>query len=181
MGDICLPGLARTVAPGAEPLTLAEAKLYLRVDGSTEDTLITSLIASVRQAAEEYLRRSLITQSWKLSFNDGAPGEVALPRGPVQSITSVVLKDRDGDSETYSAGNYYLNARKDALVFDAEPYAHLVEITYQAGYGAAAANVPDMLKAGMLAHLASLYDGRGGIELPAKTEALYAPFRVLGI
>ena len=36
-------------APTSEPITLAEAKAQCRVDGTDEDTLITSLIGAARQ------------------------------------------------------------------------------------------------------------------------------------
>ena len=39
-----MSGNAQTVAPGGEPITLAEAKTWLRVDGTDEDVLITALI-----------------------------------------------------------------------------------------------------------------------------------------
>ncbi|MBY0407045.1 MAG: head-tail connector protein, partial [Rickettsiales bacterium] len=51
--------LERATAPVAEPLTLAETKLYLRVSGGDEDALIGDMIASARIMAEQWLRRSL--------------------------------------------------------------------------------------------------------------------------
>lgn len=39
----------------AEPITLAEAKLHLRVDHAEEDALIGSLITTAREAAEHQL------------------------------------------------------------------------------------------------------------------------------
>ena len=76
------PSLARVVNPAAEPLTLAETKAYLKVTTSSDDDLITSLIATVRAAAEDFLRSSLITQSWKISYDKYAPACVMLPMGP---------------------------------------------------------------------------------------------------
>ncbi len=167
--------LTRVTAPASEPVTLAEAKLYLRVDGASEDALISDLIVSARMAAEDFLRRSLITQTWKLVFNDYAD-DVALPMPPVVSVVSVVIRGRDDSTQTFNVGNYYLNAAKNKLVFDTTPIGFAVEITYNTGYGAAAA-VPASIKYGILAHIAASYDDRTNAQIPAAAIALYAPFR----
>jgi len=164
-------------APSVEPLILAETKLFLRVDGSTEDTLITDLIVAARQLAEEYLRRSLVQQSWKLVFDDAAPVETLLPRRPIISITSVTSIARDGTQTTIDSDIYYLNAAKDSLVFDAQVTGHQVEVIYAAGYGNAA-DVPGAIRQGLLNHVAALYDGRVfGREIPGITRALYDSYR----
>ena len=50
------------VTPAAsEPITLTEAKNFLRVDHSDDDTLISALITASRQMCEEYTRRILVT------------------------------------------------------------------------------------------------------------------------
>ena len=62
--------------PSVEPISLAEAKLHLRVDITDDDTLITGLIISARQRAETITRRSLCTQTWKLVLDQfPAPGQ----------------------------------------------------------------------------------------------------------
>jgi uncharacterized phiE125 gp8 family phage protein len=169
-------------APASEPVSLAEAKLYLRVDGVSEDTLISDLIVAARMSAENFLRRSLVTQSWKLAYNDYVDYEVALPMPPVVSVASVVIKERDGDSQTFDAGNYYLNAAKNKLIFDTTPTGFLIEITYNTGYGSSS-QIPQPIKYGILAHIAALYDERGllGQAMPAQVSALYAPFREVNI
>src|SRR5690606_38274918 len=86
--------LERTAAPTTEPLGLTEAKLFLRVDGTEEDDLISSLITATREQAEEYLRRSLITQNWSLWLDEQVSGHLWLPMGPVQSIGAVQLHTR---------------------------------------------------------------------------------------
>lgn len=63
--------------PASEPVTLAEAKLHLRVEtGMTDDdTLISALIVAARQVAETITRRALITQTWRLVLDQfPAPG-----------------------------------------------------------------------------------------------------------
>lgn len=179
---LCTPRnklLVRVAAPANEPLTLAEAKLYLRVDHSSEDALITDFIISARMIAESWMKTSLLTQSWKLSCNDALPVRNYLPMGPVQSITSVMLTDRDGGTATISANGYYLNAAKNELMLDSAMAGFQFDIVYVTGYGYANA-VPRPIRQGMLAHIAAMYDGRGDsptASLPAQVVALYTPYR----
>ena len=55
-----------TTAPTTEPVTLAEAKLHLRVeaDVTADDTLITSLIQAAREHVEAACQRALMPQVW---------------------------------------------------------------------------------------------------------------------
>jgi hypothetical protein len=66
-------GLVQTAAPASEPVTLAEAKLWARIDSTVDDALVTSLIAAARQYAEDYTSRAIITQSWRMTL-DRFPG-----------------------------------------------------------------------------------------------------------
>lgn len=54
----------RTVEPSVEPITLAEAKEWAKIDGTAEDSKITALIKAARQQVEQYLNRTLITTTW---------------------------------------------------------------------------------------------------------------------
>lgn len=171
--------LERVAAPVAEPVSLSEAKLYLRVDGAGEDALIGDLIASARMMAEQWLRRSLMGQAWKLAYDYGIAECVWLPMGPVVSVVSVVVVGLDGSSVTLAADQYWLNAAKDSLKMNVGVSAKRVEITYLTGYGDAD-DVPPPIKLGILSHMAQLYDNRGeGMTegLPMQTAGLYLPFR----
>lgn len=171
--------LTRVTAPASEPITLAEAKLYLRVDSNSEDSLITDLIVAARMSAEAWLKSSLITQSWKLVYNDYLDDAVALPMSPIVNIASVVVVNRDATTQTISASNYYLNAAKNMLLFDNYVSGFSIEITYNTGYGTAS-QIPYPIKYGILAHIAAMYDERGlmgQVNLPPQVSALYSPFR----
>ena len=61
------------VTPAAsEPITLTEAKNFLRVDGTDDDTLISALISAAREMCESYCRRILVTTTIDEYF-DGFP------------------------------------------------------------------------------------------------------------
>lgn len=172
--------LERVVLPATEPLTLAEAKLYLRVDGSSEDTLITQLMDAARETAEAYLRRSLITQQWKLSYEGYFPQRVYLSMGPVTSIVRVSKKTKAGTVTDISTTAYYLGV-PDQLVLTELVAEHLVEVVYGAGYGTAS-DVPQAIRQGMLAHIAAMFDSRSEAgSLPETSKALYQPYRGTGM
>ncbi|MCH2548121.1 MAG: phage head-tail connector protein [Alphaproteobacteria bacterium] len=173
--------LKRTTQPQAEPLSLAEAKLFLRVDGSAEDGLIMDMMVAVREAAEDYLHKSLVTQNWTMALEGYAPSRVVLPKGPVQSISEVRTRDRNGNEAVVDASLYHLSDVENAIHFESAIIAHEVKVTYVCGYGDAQ-DVPYAVRQGMLAHLVALYEDRlGGMPLPAATVALYKPHRYVRV
>ncbi|MDX2113691.1 MAG: head-tail connector protein [Alphaproteobacteria bacterium] len=175
--------LARIVAPAGEPLTLTETKLYLRVDHPDEDSLIADLITAARMVAEHWMKRSLMTQTWKLAYDDYIDDDVYLPMGPVSDVVSVVAIERDGDSAIIDPELYSLNAAKNILRPETSLIAHRIEISYLAGYGGAS-SVPRPIKQGLLAHIAHMYDHRNGqydSVIPDLSARLYMPYRELGL
>ena len=52
--------------PEEEPLSLADAKLFLRVEHDAEDALITNLVRAARRHVETQTGRRLVTQIWRL-------------------------------------------------------------------------------------------------------------------
>jgi hypothetical protein len=70
------------VQPSTEPLTLADAKTYLRVDYDDEDTLIGQLITDARVYAQQVSKRSLASQTVRVTIEPPAIPEGALS-GPV--------------------------------------------------------------------------------------------------
>ena len=85
------------VTPAAsEPISLTDAKNFLRVDHSNDDTLISALITSARQLCEEYTRRILVTTTideyydkFPMNRYENLSNLIYLSRGPVASITSL--------------------------------------------------------------------------------------------
>jgi uncharacterized phiE125 gp8 family phage protein len=97
--------LSLVTAAAAEPLTLTEAKLHLRVDHSTDDDLITALIKASREYCENFTRRAIPSQTFDLKL-DGFPDLIELPMPPVTAITSITYVDANGDTQTLSSSLY---------------------------------------------------------------------------
>jgi uncharacterized phiE125 gp8 family phage protein len=153
-----IPAIVLYQAPSVEPLSVDEVKAYLRIDGNTEDALITSMIKSARTTAEKYMGLSLISQKWKLSFDDICAQEIELPYGPVVGIDLVKLYDAQNAETTFSTGNYYLTSGNLSIYFREIPSSQRVEIIYSTGFGASAGAVPELIKQGILAHIAFMYE-----------------------
>jgi uncharacterized phiE125 gp8 family phage protein len=181
-------------APTEEPLTLTEAKLQCRVDGSDEDTLLTSLITVARQMVEQRTGRAVLTQTWELALDDFPRGAIDLLMAPVQSITSVKYIDQDGVEQTVSSSNYALDSYgvQHQVVPGygfrwpaARDITHAVKVRFVAGY-ASKADVPASLKQWMLLAIATMYKNREAVitgtivaELPrGYLDALLDDYRV---
>ncbi|NOZ32801.1 MAG: hypothetical protein GXP01_06965 [Alphaproteobacteria bacterium] len=67
--------------PAGEPVSLTEARAFLRVDDTGENTLISTLITAARVHVESMTRRALINQNWRVLFDVWpAGGESPAPR-----------------------------------------------------------------------------------------------------
>lgn len=75
-----------------EPITLAEAKTYLKVDYPDEDTLISMLISGVREQVEAFTGLGIVARTVEY-FNDEIPDEIVLPYPDHASITEVKIND----------------------------------------------------------------------------------------
>jgi uncharacterized phiE125 gp8 family phage protein len=159
----------RTVNPASEPVTLAEAKLHLRQDTAADDALITSLITEAREWAEDFTNRAFITQTWEMVTDVMPPWQVLLARPPLVSVTEVRYIDSNGVSQIMPSADYQVENGSQPFIAPAwgkmwpavRPGAAAWRVIYQAGYGAAAANVPEGIKLGIKQRIAQSYEARG--------------------
>lgn len=145
--------------PGEEPVALADAKAWCRIDSTDDDALVGALIAAARLQVESATGRALVTQSWRLTLPH-APRLVVLPVAPVQSLATA-----PDDA-----------ALQGDAVLLAEPTDDLT-IDYVAGYGDASA-VPGDLKQAVLVLVAYWYEHRdtaSGVT-PVGFDRLVAPY-----
>lgn len=164
-------------APAAEPLTLVEAKLHLKVDVTADDDLISGLIAAAREWSENYCRRSWVQRTLELRL-DCFQGEIRLPRSPVSSVTSVkYVVDSSGTLRTVSSSDYQVDTYSTPPrirpvfggVWPVPTYGTLnaVVVEYVAGFAPGqgsptdyAENIPKSVKAAMKLVIGHLYENR---------------------
>lgn len=181
--------------PAVEPLTLAEAKEYLRVETDDDDDVIAALIAGARAHVEAQTRRGLITQTWRL-VRDRWPeeGRLQVLPAPPRSVIAARYYDEDGGTHAIDTGAFVLDTASSLLAFP--PWSMPapgratagIEIDLSIGYGDAAADVPAPLRQAIRMLVAHWYENRGLVAagqpvamLPAAVSALVAPFRMLAL
>lgn len=170
--------VVRVTAPAIEPLSLAQVKLYLRIEHTDEDNSFLQMIAAAREAAELYLGKSLITQSKRLIIERPSSTLYALPQGPVQSIQTVAVEDDDGVQTTLDSGLYRLHVGRNLLQLDQLPTAHSLIVTYVAGFGDEADDVPSLIRQGILQHVAAMCEAREtAAPIPARVVESYQFYR----
>jgi uncharacterized phiE125 gp8 family phage protein len=161
--------LKRTVAPAVEPVSLSEARDQLRISTNDDDTILAANIVAARQAVERDTRRALITQTWRLKLDEFPKKAIRLPYSPLQSVTSITYVPDGGGTTTWSASEYDVFTDDEpgliCPVFgDDWPEIRLekrgITVTYVAGYGDSATDVPAELRQAVLLQVEMLYDGR---------------------
>lgn len=181
--------------PGIEPVTLAEAKAQTRVLHDSEDALLNAYIAAARQHAEEYTKRSLITQTWRATWDSFEGPRLYLPRPPILTVEAVAYTDYDGaeqalaDYQTSLAGvRPFVTPAYGGDWPLAREIPGAVSVTYTAGYGATAESVPQAIRLAILMLVGSYYANREHVvvghnasELPGTVKALLAPYRIMSV
>ncbi|MGB5949464.1 MAG: head-tail connector protein [Parvibaculum sp.] len=179
--------------PAEEPVTLAEARSFLRLDGVEENALVTALITAARSTLEAETRRAFVTQGWRLVL-DAWPGrDISLPLAPVAAVDAVHVDAGEGtvtlDPTLFDmdlgAEPPRMAARSDARL--PRPAAGIggIEIDFTAGYGTGA-EVPESLRQATLMLVAHWFEARGPVafgssaaDIPLTVAALVAPYRRL--
>ncbi len=201
-------GLIQLHPPSSEPISLDQAKTYLRIDHDDEDQFIGQIIRSARQAIESYTVRSLVRQAWRFTFNEGFANAnreknhisgvknyfeygIELPRSPsIELIETPKLMDSYG---AHALKDYRLdNSGRVARLYFASQILHsldghgIIQVDFWAGYSENAADIPEPLRHAILMMIAQLYinhtcaNDNGFITLPLTDGILQIikPYRI---
>ena len=173
--------------------TTADAKEFLKVDTTADDTLIDNLIKAATQSCEEYTNQyfmdTLVTQ-----YSDNWLEVYRLYKSPVSSITHIKYYDSNDSLQTLASANYILDdASKPArigLAVDATlptlaDRINAVEVKYTVGYGTASTDVPEAIRQAVLITIGNFYEnrqsvitGRTATELPLSSQYLLNQYKI---
>lgn len=184
--------------PAAEPVSLADAKSFLRIDGSEDDVLVSSLITAARIYIETTIGVILIYENWSY-FKDRWPenGMMHLPLSPVQTIEEIRLHDNQAGFEQLPTEHFETDLlssnprikllERRGLTNQARSLNH-IEVQFTAGYGANETDVPKDLRQALLLLVSHWFEQRepvgfGGTfhEIPATITAILANHKHLKV
>lgn len=164
--------------PSGAILTLAAAKLHLRVDHTDDDTLIQECIDGAIAHIDGYsgrLGRPLLSQVWSQSYANFSANPWRLRFADFISITSITYFDAANATQTLSSTIYSV------LTDEIGPYINLVSgnsypnvfsrddavtVTWVCGY----VNIPADIKVALKMMVAHWYDNRGVIVTEKRLE-----------
>lgn len=194
--------LTLNTGPTIEPLTKEDVKLHLRLAVTeteaaaytTEDDLLDRLIATARIQTEQEIGRRLITQTWEYYFDAWPGGDIVIPYPPLQSADIAYRLQGDADYDnTFTGFDVDTASEPGRLILkpgESWPTGTLypdrpIKVTYVAGYGDTAADVPEGIRSAMLLKISDLYEHRGAVVvgaavnyLNAAVDSLLRPYQV---
>lgn len=178
--------------PALEPVTIADARAFLRISTDSEDDILRRIIKTARELVEAETGLALIDQTWRLRV-DRWPrsGRLALFKYPVKAVTAVIAYRPDGNAISMEPEEFMLqHGRRPQRVYmaqypDAQTFCGL-EVDFIAGFGETGVEVPDALKQAILSLTAHLYENRAALDdakavLPAMVGQMVGSWRNISL
>jgi len=183
--------LTLNTGPTIEPITKGDVKLHLRLAATaaaaaaytTEDGLLDRLIATARIQTEQEIGRRLITQTWEYYLDVWPGGDIVIPYPPLQSADITYrLQGDTGYDNTFTGFDTDTASEPGRLILkpgESWPTGTLypdrpIKVTYVAGYGDTAADVPEGIRSAILLKISDLYEHRGTVVIGASVNYLNA-------
>ncbi len=180
----------RTVGPAVDVVTLAEAKAFMNVTFADDDSLIQSQIDVATKWLEDKTRRAFINQTWTLTFDEELLQDwFELPRPSLQDVTKIETFIDDGTGATFDLTKIVISKNRmvgrvtlingNTWPTDLRNVEAFV-VTFIAGYGALATDVPEPLHEAILRFVDELYQHRCDVAVGTIVSSL-VPFNTLTI
>jgi uncharacterized phiE125 gp8 family phage protein len=184
--------LVRVTAPAALPISLAEAKEQMRVEGTDEDAIIQRLIdaAIAFVDVQGVLGRAMITQTWGQWLSPNPPMAVTLMLGPVQSVSAIRYYDVDGALQTATLADFNVFGTPNKITVSpktgkawptTQTRDDAIQIQYVIGYGATSAAVPQTVRHALMMLVAHWYENREATQEKQMQDLPYGFMEMMNI
>ena len=173
--------------------TTSEAKDFLKVDTTADDTLIDNLIKAATQSCQIYTNRYFMT-TLVTQYSDNWMEFYRLYKSPVVGITHVKYYDTNDTLQTLNASNYILDGVSEparigisvtGTLPDLSDRINAVQVKYNVGYGDTSNQVPEGIRQAVLITIGNWYEnrqsvisGRTATELPLSSQYLLKQYKV---
>lgn len=173
-----------------KPLSLDEAKAHLNIDHSDDDVLVLALIDAAVSHLDGYsgiMGRALLTQTWKINAKC-FESCMRLPVGNLLSVTSVKYYDASNVQQTLASTVYgaysdtsgpYIALKYNQSWPSVYTREDAVEITWTAGYGPAATDIPPAIVHAIRMMIGHWYANRETTSEVVTTEIPFAATALL--
>lgn len=164
----------------AEPVSLADLKTFIGLSTVTtaEDALLNGLEKAARKHAENFTKRALLPETWKLTLDDFPSSHIVLMRAPVIDSSHVTITYNDyvsGDSTTLGTAYYGVaTAAEPPFVFlktsydwpDVWDQPGAVQVQFVAGYEVSGTTdtCPDAIETWIKMRVKQLYEFREAMQ-----------------
>lgn len=177
--------MTTSLLPGDAPVSLNEARSWLRLGPNIEDAVVAQLIRAATSICEAYIGQWLIVRTAMdlLPLHNGA---ARLAARPVVALETVTLLSTSDDETALAPSDYRLTRERDgsarlAVAFPGD--ADRVRISYRAGLAEGVNDIPEAIRQGIVRMTQHLHDARDGAgeTPPAVIAALWQPWRLLSL
>ena len=165
---------ATSLWPGDAPVSLDEARGWLRLGAAVDDDVAAALVRAATNICEMFIGQWLMARDIEEILPLRGGGVVRLNARPVIAVDTVALLTAGG-------GEAVLDPAAWRLAIDGAGDAARVRVAYRAGMAETAAAVPEAVRHGILRMVQHLYDARDGTGAapPAVIAALWQPWRLM--
>lgn len=182
--------ITQIAEPAIEPVSVSELKSFLRITHEGDDALLTDMIKAARMFCENYTGKVFISRTFKIVFDRLNNNRIIpLAKGPLVSVSNVKTFDVDGNDVPISSDNYIIDTNRIVMNDGANLRlpardTRILEVNFTAGYGNAAADVPESIKQAILMKATYMYEQRGDIPVSAPFDmiaSLLKPYKKIGV
>ena len=186
--------MIQTSNPAVFPISLQEAKAWLKVTDTNSDAEILGLIQAGTKRCEDHCNRPFIQREFT-EYYDCFPCTIRPQMVSFRSLTSISYVDTDGIDQSFTdtqidSGSKFQKARiKPAYNYtwpSTRSVLNAVTVVYQAGYGTSWNDVPETVRMAILYLVSHYFTNRAVVgmnmeELPETVTMLLSGEKVWSV